>query len=311
MNDIIYDTAIIGGGPAGYTAAMYCARAGITAVILEQLAPGGQMALTSKIENYPGYDNATDGFSLAQKMKHAADMAGAATINAEVLGIDFSNKIKLIKTAGETIKAKTVVVATGANPRKLSVKGEDELVGRGVGYCATCDGMLFKNKVVAVAGGGNSAAEEALFLSKLCQKVYIVHRRDKLRATKAYIDSLSNADNIEFIWNSNITKLISDNTLKAIEVTDSLNGHKKLIQCSGLFVAIGRIPNTAIFKASLALDNSGYIIADETTKTSQPGVFAAGDVRTKALRQIITAASDGAVASYYIEEYLQSMVLHI
>ena len=211
---------------------------------------------------------------------------------------------KTVTTTSETFEADTIILATGAAPRELGVEHEGELRGRGVSYCATCDGMMYRNKTVIVVGGGNTAAEDALYLSKLCTKVYMVHRRDRLRASAAYRKQLEAAENIEFVWNSQVTKLLFDNIITGAEVTNRETGEKTEIAANGIFVAVGRIPNNELFKDQLELDSEGYILSDETTKTSIPGVFAAGDIRQKPLRQIVTAASDGAVASKFVEEYL-------
>ncbi len=302
----IYDTVIIGGGPAGYTAALYCARAGFSTLVLEMLSAGGQMATTSQVENYPGFDDGVDGFDLAEKMLAGAEKFGAESEFAEVTQLHLNENPKRIVTSdGETL-ARTVILATGAVPKKLGLPNETSLVGRGIAYCATCDGMYYKGKTVAVAGGGNSAAEDAKTLSQLCKKVYLIHRRDSLRAEKAYLDPLQNADNIEFVWNTQIDSLIADEKLTALALTNRVTGEKSTLECDGLFVAIGRDPNTALVKGQVELDSHGYIIADETTRTNIEGVFAAGDVRTKPLRQIVTATADGAVASKYVQEFLQT-----
>lgn len=300
----IYDTLIIGGGPAGYTAALYAARAGMSVIVLEMLSPGGQMATTTEIDNYPGFDETVDGFELAQKMKAGAERFGAESELAEVTKVELVPKIKKVETTSGTFEAKTVIIATGAAPREFGLENENELRGRGVSYCATCDGMMYRNKTVVVAGGGNTAAEDALYLSKLCKKVYIVHRRDKLRATAAYQKKIENTENIEIIWNSSPTKILFDKIVAGVEITNKLTGEKTNVECRGIFIAIGRAPNTELFKGQIDLDNDGYIIADETIRTNIPGVFAAGDVRQKPLRQIITAASDGAVAVKFAEEYI-------
>ena len=299
-----YNTVIIGGGPAGYTAALYAARAGLSVIVLEMLAPGGQMATTTEIDNYPGFEETVDGFDLAMKMKAGAERFGAESEIAEVTGLDLKSVPKTVTTTSETFEADTIILATGAAPRELGVEHEGELRGRGVSYCATCDGMMYRNKTVIVVGGGNTAAEDALYLSKLCTKVYMVHRRDRLRASAAYRKQLEAAENIEFVWNSQVTKLLFDNIITGAEVTNRETGEKTEIAANGIFVAVGRIPNNELFKDQLELDSEGYILSDETTKTSIPGVFAAGDIRQKPLRQIVTAASDGAVASKFVEEYL-------
>ena len=238
-------------------------------------------------------------------MQNGAVRFGAIIESAEVLSLDLSAQPKQICTTSGTFQGKTVILATGAIPRTLGIPQEDALRGRGVSYCATCDGMFFRGKTVVIAGGGDSAAADALTLSKLCKQIYIVHRRDAMRASKAYAEPLQQAENIEFIWNSNITELIGDQRLQGVVLTNAQTGETSTLDCDGLFVAIGRIPDTALLEGQLQLDDYGYIVADETTRTNLPGVFAVGDVRTKPLRQIVTAAADGAVASYFIEEYLQ------
>lgn len=299
-----YDVVIIGGGPAGYTAALYASRAGLSVMLLEMLAPGGQMATTSEIDNYPGFDETVAGFDLAMKMKSGAEKAGALSEFAEVTKLILNSEPKIIKTTSGDYEAKAVIIATGAAPRSLGVENENELRGRGVSYCATCDGMMFRGKDVVVVGGGNTAAEDALYLSKLCRKVYLVHRRDSLRASASYQTQLEKSENIELVWNSNVNKLLFENTITGVELYNKVTKDTTTVECSGVFVAVGRMPNTALVKNQLELDSDGYIIADETTKTNIPGVFAAGDVRQKHLRQIVTAASDGAVASKFAEEYI-------
>lgn len=300
----IYDMIIIGGGPAGYTAALYAGRAGLDTVLLERMSPGGQMALTGDIENYPGFEDGIDGFTLGMKMQKGAESFGAKTEYAEVTSVDFSDKIKKVETADKTYLGKTVVISTGANPRELGIKGEQELTGKGVHYCAHCDGRFYKDKTVVVAGGGNSAAADALYLSRLAKKVYIVHRRDTLRATKIYHQPLLNAENVEFIWNSKVVDFIADDRLTGVRIKEVNTGEITELSCDGVFVSIGRRPATEFLSSSVRLDDKGYIVADESTKTNIDGVYAVGDVRTKALRQVVTAVADGAVAAYNAEEYL-------
>ena len=305
MNGRIWDVAIIGGGPAGCTAALYCARAGLSALVIEQLSAGGQMATTTHIENYPGFEGGVDGFELAMQMQRQAEAAGAVTLYATVTAARLAVQPKQLDTTEGPITARTVMLAMGADPRRLGLADEQRLQGRGVAYCATCDGMFYKGKTVAVAGGGNSAAEDALVLSKLCQKVYIVHRRDTLRATKSYLDPLLKADNIEFVWNQRITGLAGESRLEALLLEDTQTGRPGRLAVDGLFVAIGRVPNTQLLAGQLPLAEGGYIPADETTRTALPGVFAIGDIRQKPLRQIVTAVADGATASKYAEESLR------
>ena len=300
----IYDMIVIGGGPAGYTAALYAARAGLDTVLLERMSAGGQMTLTGDIDNYPGFDEGIDGFTLGMKMQQGAEKYGAKTEYAEAETVDFSGEIKKIKTYAGDFYGKSVVIASGANPRELGVENEKELIGRGVHYCAHCDGRFYKDKTVAVVGGGNSAAADALYLSRLAKKVYLVHRRDTLRATKIYHEPLMKAENVEFLWNSKIDGFIAENRVSGITVKDVISGNKTEIECDGVFVSIGRKPATEFLEGAVELDLNGYIVADESTKTNVKGVFAVGDVRTKALRQVVTAVADGAVAVHYAEEYL-------
>ena len=303
-NNHVYDMLVVGGGPGGYTAALYAARAGLDTVVLEKLSAGGQMALTEQIDNYPGFEDGIDGFSLAEKMQKQAERFGARSEYAEVLRMDLTAVPKLVETSEGIFRGKTVVLATGADPRTLGVAGEAELVGRGVAYCAACDGMFYKGKTVVVVGGGNSAAADALALSRIAKKVYLIHRRDSLRATKVYHAPLMNAPNVEFCWNSTVSALLHDSRLTGLQLKDVNTGAERELACDGVFISVGRAPATELFRSELALDKSGYIIADESTRTNLPGVFAAGDVRTKALRQVVTAVSDGAVAVHYAEEYL-------
>ena len=303
MSEKIFDTIIIGGGPAGYTAALYCTRAGLSTLVLEKFSAGGQMTQTATIDNYPGFEEGIDGFSLGFKMQQGAERFGAETMQTEVLSVDLNSNPKKITTDSGDLFSKTVIIATGADHKHLGVDKEDSLIGRGVGYCAACDGMLFRGKTVAVVGGGNSAAADALLLSKICQKVYVIVRRDTMRATKIYHEPLLKAENVEFKWNSEVRELLHGMKLSGV-IIENKDGESEEISLDGLFISIGRQPATEIFEGQLELDKSGYIIADESTKTNIPGVFAVGDVRTKVLRQIITAAADGAVASHYVEEFI-------
>ena len=302
----IYDMIIIGGGPGGYTAALYGARAGLKVLVLEKLSAGGQMALTSQIDNYPGFEEGIDGFLLGEKMQAGAERFGAQTKLAEVFSVELSEPVKTIHTSEGDFQSKTVVLATGANPRSLGVANESELIGRGVNYCAACDGMFYRGKTVVVVGGGNTAAADAMLLSRIAKKVILVHRRDTLRATKIYHEPLMNAENVEFCWNSTVSELLFDKKITGIIIKDVNTGEESQIDCDGIFISVGRKPATELVKDQLDLDASGYVIADESTKTNLPGVFAVGDVRTKALRQVVTAVADGAMAVHHAEEYLLS-----
>ena len=300
----IYDMLIIGGGPGGYTAALYAARAGLSAVVLEKLSAGGQMALTTQIDNYPGFPEGVDGFTLGMQMQESAERFGAESVIAEVESLELNGEIKVARTSEGDFFGRTVVLATGAHHRELGVPGEQELSGRGVHYCAACDGFFYRNKTVVVVGGGNSAAADAMTLSRIAKKVILVHRRDTLRATKIYHQPLMEAENVEFFWNSTVSRLLEDGRLSGVVVRDVNTGEETTIPCDGLFISVGRKPATELVKGQLALDEGGYVVADESTKTNIPGVFAVGDVRTKVLRQVVTAVADGAAAAHRAEEYL-------
>lgn len=298
------DVIVIGGGPAGYTAALYAGRAGFSVLVLEKLTPGGQMGTTDQIDNYPGFPEGVGGFELAMAMKSGAERFGAQTKLGEVTQLKLAGGVKEVLAGGEWIQSKAVVLAAGAHPRELGLPHERELRGRGVSYCATCDGMFFRGRTVAVVGGGNTAAADALYLSRLCEKVVMIHRRDTLRASQAYQRPLKEAQNVEFLWDSEVTALEQDGQLTGLTVRNKKTGAVQSVPCSGVFVAIGQVPDTAMLNGQVNLDEAGYVVADESTRTSVPGVFAAGDVRTKSLRQIVTACADGAVAAQQIEEYL-------
>ncbi len=300
----IYDVIIIGGGPAGYTAALYASRAGLDTIVIERISIGGQMTLTGDIDNYPGFEEGIDGFTLGMKMQQGAEHFGTKTEYDEVTAVDLTGEIKKVTTLSGEFSGKTVIIATGANPRELGIENEQTLVGRGVHYCAHCDGRFYKDKTVVVVGGGNSAVADALYLSRLAKKVYLVHRRDSLRATKVYHEPLMKAENVEFVWDSAVSQIISDGKVTGAKVRNLKTEVESEITCDGIFVSIGRKPATQFIKNIIATDENGYIIADESTKTSVDGVFAAGDVRTKALRQVVTATADGAVAAHHAEEYL-------
>jgi len=304
----VYDMIVIGGGPGGYTAALYAARAGLDTLVIEKLSAGGQMALTHQIDNYPGFVDGVGGWELADQMQRQAERFGAKTKNAEVRSVDLQAKPKAVKTSEGIFRGRTIVLATGANPRELGVPGEKELVGRGVAYCAACDGMFYKGKTVVVVGGGNSAAADALLLSRIAKKVIVVHRRDTLRATKVYHEPLMKAENVEFRWNSVVTELIHEDRVAGVRLKDVQTGEEAEIAVDGVFVSVGRKPATELVAGQIELDRGGYISAGETTETNIPGVYAVGDVRTKLLRQVVTAVADGAVAVHMAEEYLAGSV---
>lgn len=299
----IYDMLILGGGPGGYTAALYAARAGLRALVIEPRGAGGQMALTDRIDNYPGFDAGVEGFTLGQRMRAGAERFGACTVCAQAVDAELAGEVKAVRTDAGTFWGRTVVIATGADPRRLGLPEEARFTGRGVSYCATCDGMFFRGRRVAVVGGGNSAAEEALVLSRIARHVTLIHRRASLRASNVLQSALRAAENVEFIPNAAVTSLRGGEMLGGITLTDSVTGEEKEHACDGLFVSIGREPVTDFLGGQLETED-GYLVADETTRTRIPGVFAVGDVRTKAVRQIVTATADGAAAACFAEQYL-------
>lgn len=302
----IYDMIIIGGGPGGYTAALYAARAGLDSVVLEALVPGGQMAQAHQIDNYPGFEEGVAGYALADKMRQEAERFGARTVLTQVTEVDLVADPKVVKTDGGTYYAKTVALATGASPRQLGVPGERELTGRGMHYCADCDGMFYKEKTVVVVGGGNTAAQDAALLSRVARKVILVHRRDTLRATQIYHRPLMEADNVEFRWNSVVEGFVQaeSGALTGVRLRDVNTGAQSVADCDGVFVSIGRKPASGLVQGQVELDEGGYVVAGEDTRTSLPGVYAVGDVRSKQVRQVVTAVSDGAAAVHAAEEYL-------
>ena len=302
-NRHVYDMIIVGGGPGGYTAALYAARAGLDVLVLEKLSAGGQMALTHQIDNYPGFPEGIDGFELGEKMQQQAEHFGAQSEYAQVLSTELSSDPKVLHTDAGDFYGKTVVIATGADPKKLGLPNEDALVGKGVAYCAACDGQFYRDKVVAVVGGGNSAAADATILSRIAKKVYLIHRRDSLRADKASSAGLYKADNVEFIWNNTVTELLYEDKLTGLKLNNIHTGEESVLPVDGVFVSIGRQPVTGFIADQLELDH-GYIPAGEDTATCLPGVYAVGDVRTKQLRQIVTAVADGAQAVHQAENYL-------
>lgn len=303
MEKYIYDMIVIGGGPGGFTTALYAARTGFDVVILEKFAAGGQMALAHQIDNYPGFEYGTDGIALAENMQKQAEGFGAKTEYVEVIRMDLTPDIKMVETTQDMFFGRTVVIATGAGPRRLGLENETMLVGRGISYCAACDGMFYKGKTVVVVGGGNTAVTEALILSKIAKKVLLVHRRDFLRATGIYCEGLKKEKNIEICWNYTVEELLYTDKITGVRLKNRITGEERVIVCDGVFVGIGRTPATHLVQGQLELDESGYIVAGETTKTNIAGVYAVGDVRTKPVRQIVTAVADGSVAVHMAEEY--------
>lgn len=304
-NENFFDVIIIGAGPAGLTAGLYAARAGLSVAVFERISPGGQLAQTAEVENYPGFPNGAEGWQLAFDMQQQALNFGVKIITEEVQSVDFSADAKAVVTPAAAYAAKSVIVATGAHHRELGLAGEHELAGKGVSYCAMCDGNFFRGKDVVVVGGGNTAVGDAMYLSRICNKVYLVHRRDKLRATAVYNDRLAALGNVEFVWNSVPEQILSeDGKVSGLRVKNNQTDEVRDIACAAVFVAVGNAPSTAFLNGALELDAAGYIVADESGKTSVPGVFAAGDVRTKALRQVVTAVADGALAAENAAEFI-------
>ena len=308
MEDKIFDTVVIGGGPAGFSAALYCARAGMKTAVLEMLSAGGQMTLTETIENYPGFNEGVDGFTLGDQMQQQAEKFGAETFLTEVTGMDLDGFDKTVHTADEgDFHTHAVIIATGANARQIQFPESEKYQDRGIHYCAACDGMRFRGKTVALNGGGNTALEDALYLSRICEKVYLIHRRQQYRAEQFYVDGVSKTENIEPVLDSVVDGALLENGKWAgVRVKNVKTGETRDLPSEALFVSIGRVPNTKMVPESVERDKGGYLIADETTCTNVPGVFAVGDVRTKPLRQVITAAADGAVASVFALKYIES-----
>ncbi len=301
----LYDVAIIGAGPAGLTAAMYCARAGLATALVESISPGGQLAQTEHVENYPGFNQSTSGYELSQIMHEQAESFGAETIYDEVTDVDFTSRPFALTMAYGSLEARAVIIATGARPAKLGLEREDELKGSGVSYCATCDGNFYKGWDVCIVGGGDTAAADAIYLSRICHKISIFVRKDVLRATAIYHEKLKTLPNVEIVWNTVVDGILEDDgRVAGVSVRDVKTGDVREVPVSALFVAIGTTPNSEFLNGKLELDLQGNIVADEMGRTSVPGVFAAGDVRAKALRQVSTGVGDGANAADAAADYL-------
>lgn len=293
-----FDIAVIGAGPAGMTAALYSARAGLSVVMFEEMMPGGQLAQTDKIENYPGFPGGIGGFELSMAMKEQDDGFGVVYRNEAVSAVDFTGDVKTLTTANGQVSAKAVIIATGARSRKLGIEGEAELAGHGVSYCATCDGNFFRGQDVVVVGGGNTAAADAVYLSRICNTVHLVHRRGEMRATAADRHRVAQADNVVFHGNKVVDELQQqDGAVVGVVIRDVNTGETQTIPTRAVFVAIGKLPNTEAFVGQVPLTDAGYIRTEENGATEVAGVYAAGDVREKLLRQVATAISDGAIAA--------------
>lgn len=303
----MYDVIIIGSGPGGLTAGIYCPRYGLKTLIIEKMAPGGQMNLTEKIENYPGFDEPINGYELSMKMENQAKKFGAEIEYGEVIEAELDGKIKKVKTDNAVYEAKAILIATGAAPRNLNVPGEKEFTGRGVSYCGSCDAPMFKDKITAVIGGGDTALEEADIVSKHAAKVYLIHRRDKFRGQKILQDLVLKNPKIEIIWDTVVTEINGDKFVNSIKTKNLKTNEEKIVNVDGVFIFIGNIPNTDIFKGQIELDKNGFIVTDRTYKTSKEGVWACGDVIGKDLRQVAVAVGEGAQASFDIYKYISNM----
>lgn len=302
----MYDIIIIGSGPAGLSAAIYAQRACLDTIVIEKNGiSGGQVLNTWEVDNYPGFPGVT-GFELSRQFREHANKLGARVVQDEVVQVELSGNVKKVVCEEETYEARCVILASGAHHRTLEVPGEKEFRGAGVSYCATCDGAFFRGRTVAVVGGGDAALEDAIFLARMCEKVYIVHRRDKLRGAKRLQERLQALENVEFVWNSETAAIEGNGQVEALRLRQTKTGEEKRLDVDGVFIAVGIAPESELYAGQLELDEQGYIRADESGQTSVPGVFAAGDVRTKALRQILTAASDGANCVASAERYLQA-----
>jgi len=300
----MYDVIIIGGGPAGYAAALYSSRAKFDTLVIEKMFTGGQMATTDVMENYPGFEEPIGGSDLALRMEKQARKFGTMVLNDEVIELDLDSKIKVVKTRKNTYECKALILCMGAYPKMLGLAKEEKFRGAGVSYCAVCDGAFYKNKTVAIVGGGDTAAEDALYLARFCPKIYVIHRRDKMKATNILQDELCCNKKIEFLWNSVVEEIMGEFGVEGLKIRSLDTQETTELAVDGLFVAIGLNPNVSLVNGKVQQNRDGYIITDERMQTSIPGVFAAGDIRHKFLRQVITAAADGATASYSAELYI-------
>ncbi len=305
MSENIREVIIIGSGPAGLTAGIYNGRADLNPLIIAGFEYGGQLMNTTLVENYPGFVDGVDGPELMQNMMKQAEKYGAEFVYEDAVEVDFSDEIKVVKTnAGNEFKSKSVIIATGSSPRRLHVKGEDEFYGRGVSVCATCDAAFYRDKVVAVVGGGDSAMEESSYLTKFATKVYVIHRRDEFRASKAMQNRVFNNEKIEIVWNSEVIEIKGSQFVETLVLKNTQTGETSELKVDGLFLAIGHIPNTKFLEGKVGLDDQGYVVVTDNTKTSVDGVFVAGDVRDYRYQQAITAAGMGCMAALDAEKWL-------
>ncbi len=299
-----YDVIIIGAGPAGLSAAIYAARGGMKTAVFEKAIVGGQITVTEDVENYPGFEHAITGYELTDTMKRQAERFGTEFINEDVTSVGLEGKCKIVGTADKEYRTKSIIFCSGAHPRLINVPGEERLTGRGVSYCATCDGALYRGKKVAVIGGGDSAIEEGMFLTKFADKVYVVHRRDELRAQYIIQQRAFKNPKMEFVWNTVVQEIRGENKVSELELYNRKTDKISLLPVDGVFIYVGILPSTSLLESRLNLDNGGFVITDEYMHTNIPGIFAAGDVRSKVLRQVVTATSDGAIAAWSAEKWI-------
>ncbi len=303
----LYDVIIIGGGPAGLSAGIYAMRSRLKTALLEKYAPGGQMLIIDHIENYPGFPGGASGIEITTRMEKQARLLGLEIIPSEVLSLDLSSREKVVHTSTGEYHTKTIIIASGATPRRLGLPNEDRLTGKGVSYCATCDGIFFKDKEIAVIGGGDSAIQDALFLSRFASKIVIIHRRNALRACKILQERVFKNPKITVKWNAIAVEILGKEKVEGLVIEDVETGERETLAVEGIFVLVGTDPNTEFVRGAVVTDDQGYILTGEEMQTNVPGVFAAGDCRRKSLRQLITAAADGAIAAVSAEKYIESL----
>jgi thioredoxin reductase (NADPH) len=301
------DLIIIGAGPAGLTAGLYAARARLKTLLLEKLSPGGQVLMTDWVENYPGFPDGISGFDLVDKMRRQAEKFDLVIENQEVSRLELSPGKKVVVTDKGNLETRALILTSGATPRKLGIEGEELLIGKGVSYCATCDGPFYRDQEVALIGGGDTAVEEAIFLTRFAAKVHLIHRRDELRATKLLRERVMALDQVNIMWDTIPTRIVGDTEVKGVDLKNVKTGKTSHLPVQGVFVFVGYIPNTELVKGQLELDKLGFVVTNNDMQTSVPGVFAAGDIRSKILRQIATAVGEGATAVFAVERYLESL----
>ena len=301
------DLIIIGAGPAGLTAGLYAARARLKTLMLERLSPGGQVLMTDWVENYPGFPDGISGFDLIDKMRRQAEKFDLVIESQEVSRLELSPEKKVVVTDKGTLETKALILTSGATPRKLGIEGEELLTGKGVSYCATCDGPFYRDQEVALIGGGDTAVEEAIFLTRFAAKVHLIHRRDELRATKLLRERVMALDQVNIVWDTVPTRIVGDTEVKGVDLKNVKTGKTSRLPVQGVFVFVGYIPNTELVKGQLELDKLGFVVTNNDMQTSVPGVFAAGDIRSKILRQIATAVGEGATAVFAVERYLENL----